>query len=57
MKNIVDIKRSIQTVDIKINNLCNDEFFIFIIEFLRRPICFDILKIESNLILNTETNC
>jgi hypothetical protein len=52
VKNIINIRRSVQTVDVRTNNLCDNKFAIFVVELLRGPVRFDILKIKLDFILN-----
>ena len=40
----------------RINDLYNGKFIIFIIELLEGPVCLDVFKVESDFILNTEAD-
>jgi hypothetical protein len=41
---------------VRINDLCDSKFFIFIVEFLERPVYFNVFKVKSDFISNIEVN-
>jgi hypothetical protein len=45
VKDIIDAERNIQTIDVRIDDLYNREFSVFIVELLRESFCFDIFEV------------
>jgi hypothetical protein len=54
VKNIINIKRSVQMVGVRTNNFCDNKFAIFVVELLGEPIRFNIFKVKLDFILNIE---
>jgi hypothetical protein len=41
---------------VRINDLYNSKFSVFIVELLKGPICFNVLKIKLDFIFNIKAN-
>jgi hypothetical protein len=56
VENVIDTGWGIQAVGVRINDFCDGKFAVLVVELLRGPVCFNVLKVKPDLIPNIEAD-